>query len=81
VRTLPHGPPEVQQLAREMAGKALVLKVDTDANPDLGARFQIQSIPNFMVFRDGQPVFQRSGVAPRAEMRRWLESATAAQRS
>lgn len=66
--------PEVQQLAREMEGRALVLKVDTDAHPDLAARFGVQSIPNFVVLRGGQPVFQRAGIAARAEMRRWLES-------
>ena len=66
--------PEVQQLARDMAGRAIVLKVDTDANPELSARYRIQSIPNFVVFRGGQPTFQRAGLAPRAEMRRWLES-------
>jgi thioredoxin 2 len=66
--------PEVRQLALEMAGQALVLKVDTEAEPHLAARFRIQSIPNFMVFRNGQPVSQRAGVAPRSEMRRWLVS-------
>ena len=66
--------PEVQRLARETAGQALVLKVDTEAHPRLAARFRIQSIPNFIVFRDGRPVLQRSGVAPLSEMRKWLES-------
>ena len=69
--------PEVHQLAREMAGKALVLKVDTDAQPQLAGRYQIQSIPNFVVFAGGKPVFQRAGTAPRAEMRRWVEKAAA----
>ena len=66
--------PEVHELAKEMRGRALVLKVDTDAQPRLAARFGVQSIPNFVVFQGGSPVFQRAGVAPRAEMRRWLES-------
>lgn len=66
--------PEVQQLAREMRGRALVLKVDTEAQPHLAARFGIQSIPNFIVFQDGQAVFQQAGVAPHSEMRKWLES-------
>ncbi len=65
--------PEVQQLAQEMEGRALVLKVDTEAQPALAARFRIQSIPNFMVFRSGKTVFQQAGLVPRAEMRRWLE--------
>jgi thioredoxin 2 len=64
--------PEVHALAREMAGKALVLKVDTEANPALASRYRIQSIPNFIVFRGGRIVLQRAGVAPRTEMRRWL---------
>lgn len=70
--------PEVKALAREMAGRAVVLKVDTEAQPGLRDRFRIQSIPNFMVFRGGQPVFQRAGVAPRSEMRAWLAPAAGA---
>jgi thioredoxin 2 len=67
--------PEVKELAREMAGKAIVLKVDTEAHPEVAARFGVQSIPNFVVLRDGRVVFQRAGMAPRAEMRRWIEAA------
>ena len=67
--------PEVRELAREMAGKALVLKVNTEEYPDLAARYGVQSIPNFVVIREGKPVFQRAGVAPRGEMRRWLGTA------
>lgn len=69
--------PEVEGLARELAGKAVVLKVDTERNQELAGRLGIQSIPNFMVFRGGRPVFQRAGVAPRAEMRRWVEQVAA----
>src|SRR3984885_6611158 len=69
--------PEVRELAREMAGKALVLKVNTEEHPQVAARFGVQSIPNFVVLRDGKVVFQRAGLAPRAEMRRWLETARA----
>jgi thioredoxin 2 len=64
--------PEVAALAREMAGRAIVLKVDTEAHPELAARFQVQGIPNFVVLRNGKVVLQRAGVTPRAEMRRWL---------
>jgi thioredoxin 2 len=70
--------PEVHKLAQEMAGRAVVLKVDTEAQPALAARFEVQSIPNFVVLRRGQTVLQRAGLAPRAEMRRWLESSAGA---
>ena len=65
--------PEVAALAREVAGRAIVLKVDTDGNPDIAERYGIQSIPTFIVFRGGMPVFRRSGMAPRSEMRSWIE--------
>lgn len=67
--------PEVHELAREMAGKALVLKVNTEDNPQVAAQFGVQSIPNFVVLQGGRVVLQRAGMAPRAEMRRWLEAA------
>jgi thioredoxin 2 len=73
--------PEVEALARELAGRAVILKVDTEAEPALADRFAIRSIPTFIVFENGRPVLQRSGLAPRAEMRRWIEQAAAAPAS
>jgi thioredoxin 2 len=67
--------PEVIAVAREMAGRAVVLKVDTEAHPEVASQFQVQGIPNFVVLKNGRVVMQRAGVAPRAEMRRWLEAA------
>ncbi len=64
--------PEVAALARDLSGRALVLKVDTEANQELAARYQIRSIPNFIVFRGGRAAFQQAGLASRAEMRRWV---------
>ncbi len=66
--------PEVHALAGETAGRALVLKVNTEEQPELSARFGVQSIPNFVVLRNGKVVMQRPGLAPRSEMRRWLEA-------
>ncbi|MFM2126227.1 MAG: thioredoxin TrxC [Acidobacteriota bacterium] len=67
--------PELHALAQEMAGRALILKVDTEAEPALAARYQIRSIPNLMVFHRGKAVAQRAGAAGRADLRRWLEGA------
>ena len=68
--------PEVHRLAEEVAGRALVLKVDTDAHPELGARYRVQAIPNFVVIRHGRVVTQHPGLAPRSQMRQWLDGAT-----
>jgi thioredoxin 2 len=67
--------PEVAAVAREMAGKALVLKVDTERHPEVAGRFRVQGIPNFVVLRGGRVVQQKAGVTSRSEMRRWLEAA------
>lgn len=67
--------PAVQRAAAEMAGRAIVLKVDTERHPELAARYRVQGIPHFMVLNNGRAVFQRAGVVGHAEMQRWLEDA------
>ena len=69
--------PEVKKVAAGLAGRALVLKVDTERHPDLAARYNVRGIPNFVVLRGGQMVFQHAGLAPAHEMQRWLEAAGA----
>ena len=70
--------PEVAQVAKDMAGRAVVLKVDTDQSPEVANRYAVRGIPNFVVLRNGKVVHQQAGVVPRDEMRRWLESAETA---
>jgi thioredoxin 2 len=67
--------PEVQKTAGSMAGKALVLKVDTDRQPSLAERFHVLSIPNFVVLKEGRVVMQRPGLVPHSTMEDWLRSA------
>ena len=67
--------PEVAKTAAAMAGKALVLKVDTEANPQLSARFQVRGIPNFVVLSGGRSVFQQAGLVDHTQMEHWLETA------
>lgn len=58
--------PEIEKVARSLAGRALVLKVDTDANSELSNRFTIRSIPTIAVFQGGREVNRVSGVRPAA---------------
>jgi thioredoxin 2 len=69
--------PEVERTAAEMAGRALVLKVDTEKYPQLAAEFGVQSIPNFVVVKRGLLLMQQAGVAPSARMKEWLIQAGA----
>lgn len=67
--------PHVEQVAREMAGRAVVLKVDTERHPDLAARYRVQGIPNFAVFSEGKLAFQQAGLVDAATMKGWLSRA------
>jgi thioredoxin 2 len=67
--------PEVQRLASEVAGEALVLKLNTDTHPDLAARYGVSGIPNFIVFSGRQVLAQQSGAMGRAALQRMLRQA------
>ena len=70
--------PEVERTAADMAGRAIVLKVDTERYPQLAARYQVRGIPNFAVFSGGGLVKQQAGVVDHQVMQSWLNSATTA---
>ena len=70
--------PEVARTAAAMAGRAIVLKVDTEAHPGLAARFQVRGIPNFVILYGGNTVFQQAGLVDHRQMERWLADAAAA---
>ena len=53
--------PEVKHAASDLAGRALVLKVDTEKLPQLAARYHVQGIPNFVVFKNGALAHQQAG--------------------
>ena len=67
--------PHVAQVARELAGRALVLKVDTERSPELAARYNVRGIPNFAVFSGGNLEFQQAGLVDANTMKSWLSRA------
>ena len=68
--------PEVARTAVDMAGKAIVLKVDTEAQPGVAARYQVRGIPNFVVLKGGAVVFQQAGLVDHTQMEAWLRNAS-----
>src|SRR5690349_14925952 len=67
--------PEVKKVAAEMASQAVVLKVDTERWPDLAQRYNVVSIPNFIVIKNGRPVLQQPGLMDHRQMVAWLKAA------
>ncbi|MBP5157377.1 MAG: thioredoxin [Treponema sp.] len=57
--------PVLEEVATEVAGKAKVGKVNVDDSPDLAQKYGIMSIPNFIVFKGGQPAGQQVGAVPK----------------
>ncbi len=60
--------PEVQKVAARQAGRAIVVKVNTDQLADLGQRFNIRSIPTLAVFAGGREITRLSGARPAEEI-------------
>jgi thioredoxin 2 len=67
--------PEVQRTAAQMAGRAVVLKVDTERWPDLARRYNVMSIPNFVVMKNRRIVLQQPGMVDHRQMIAWLSQA------
>jgi len=53
--------PVIHQIAAEYKGKAYIAKLDVDHNQGTAMKYRVMSIPNFIVFRGGQPVGQTVG--------------------
>jgi len=67
--------PEVARTAMDMAGRAIVMKLDTERYPEISARYNVRGIPNFIVFKGGRPVMQQPGLVGHEQMEAWLDSA------
>ena len=64
--------PVLEKLAVEADGKWILAKVDVDANPQLAAALQVQSIPMVVAVIGGQLVDGFLGAMPEAQVRQWL---------
>ena len=60
----------------EMAGRAIVIKMDNERYPELASRFRVRGVPNFVVFYRGRLVVQQAGQVNHEQMESWLKSAT-----
>src|SRR6266705_1452201 len=70
--------PVLEKLANEAAGDWLLAKVDVDANPQLSAALQVQSIPMVVAVVGGQIVDGFLGALPEAQVRQWVSHVLAA---
>ena len=65
--------PVFKDVASERSGKVRFIKVNTEAEPALSARFNIRSIPTIMLFKNGERVDMLNGAMPKAPFNEWLD--------
>jgi thioredoxin 2 len=73
--------PELQRVAAANAGRYLVVKVNTDAVPELGERFRIRSIPTMAVFEGSREAARTSGARPAADIEAFVKQSLVGARS
>ncbi len=69
--------PALEQLARDLAGQAKLVKLNVDTSPQISQRFGAQAIPTLLVLRRGQVVARQTGAPPLAVLRSWVDNALA----
>ncbi|MGW5361359.1 thioredoxin [Actinopolymorpha pittospori] len=69
--------PALEQVARDLAGRIKLVKVDVDKAPAIAERFDVQAIPTLLVMKNGQVVATQLGAVPAHMLRAWVEEALA----
>lgn len=66
--------PIVQDVARQLANKARVVKVDIDKSPAASQQFQVSAVPTFILFKNGKSIWRHSGMLDKNSLLRVIET-------
>jgi thioredoxin len=66
--------PVIDKLAQQFEGRAKIVKVDIDANPELSDQYGVMQIPNLVFLKDGQVVDQISGYLSEGQVKQRLDA-------
>lgn len=66
--------PALEEISEELADKVTIAKMDIMENTGVPGEIGVQSIPLMVLFKDGKPVAQKLGAAPKSQLKGWLES-------
>jgi len=65
--------PILQQLKSAMGDKLTIIKIDTEKNPDVAIRYQVRGIPNLILFKNGELLWQQAGVVQMPQLQQIIE--------
>ena len=60
--------PVLKEMAAELGDRVKIIKVDVDQNPEIAARYQVQSVPTLMVFKEGKLKYRQAGVHSKPQL-------------
>jgi thioredoxin 1 len=66
--------PVVEEIAKEYSGKVRVGKLNTDDHPNAASRYRITAIPTLLIFKGGKVVEQITGIRPKADIKKALDT-------
>jgi thioredoxin 1 len=66
--------PSLEEISNELSDKLSIVKMDITENTEVPGQMGVQSIPLMVLFKDGKPVAQKLGAAPKSQLKGWLES-------
>lgn len=67
--------PALEELSEEFDGKVKIAKVNVDQDMNSAAGLNVRGIPALFIFKDGEVVSNKTGAAPKAALKSWIESA------
>lgn len=70
--------PIVEKAARDYAGKIKIIPIDIDAHKEIAERYHVESIPDFIILKDGKSIDSRLGAMPEKQFLNWIEGFIAA---
>jgi thioredoxin 1 len=66
--------PALEEISDELTGQVTIAKMDIMENTQVPGEIGVQSIPLMVLFKDGKPVAQELGAAPKSQLKAWIES-------
>ena len=66
--------PVLEQLHEEYDGKVKFVKVDIDVNPETAKEYGVMSIPNLLIFKDGELADRLLGFKPKQTLQQWINN-------
>ncbi|MEO0809327.1 MAG: thioredoxin [Pseudomonadota bacterium] len=68
--------PKLDEVAKEMAGKVKIVKIDVDQNPEITDQYKIQAMPTLIIFKNGEEATRHTGaLVQKTRLKDWINQA------